>query len=554
MPKRNVGTGPGEEGSIGPHSASGRSLCFQNSPRRSKLDETRAKARERMAKLRAARTPKQARVAAKKRRREDADYRELLRARKFRDRYGKDAFFGFYYPQYKLLGQKHLPGLYFGPDEQAELKRVEKEVEKMKRKKGKKSKKGENDPQAGPGGIKWLYLRNQPRANTNHCPSCLDFPMAARRPTNNEFFPDSRNFVSQKEHDESKRKMYFVVPQMGIFTRLNEALNWEEDHSQDGVLPALTMKQAVGILDSNGKPKVKKEPRVKTEPEVKTEPVELKRGGDTPSPKRPLYTDDEDEDGEDANVAPQPVNTFADQGDEARSKVVAQDDVQTPTVARGLRGKRARPSSGPSSPARVPTPARGPIRYPTAELPDISPTISSASSLSAASSMPASASASSHPLRNLGESASTARRGRGGAEGSARRVATARSSPPATRSSARRGRGSAPASARRDPTVHFGSSAAAALRGLSSGEPMKYKPAALKDLVEGRASASTSSGSAGEPVRLLWNHAQRTVYKDTGLAVQEMQAQETVQVVGLEELVEYVSGRAPAVGSSSAAR
>ncbi|KAJ7099642.1 hypothetical protein C8R43DRAFT_1141452 [Mycena crocata] len=60
-----------------------------------KIDETRAQARERMADL---------------------------RARKFRNKFGQDAFMDFYYPQYKLLGLRHLPGLYFGPEEQAELK------------------------------------------------------------------------------------------------------------------------------------------------------------------------------------------------------------------------------------------------------------------------------------------------------------------------------------------------------------------------------------------------------------------------------------------------
>ncbi|KAJ7090076.1 hypothetical protein C8R43DRAFT_1142154 [Mycena crocata] len=71
----------------------------------------------------------------------DADHREHLRARKFWERYGKEAYYGFYHPQYKLLGKRHLPGLYFGPDEQAELKRVRKELEKQKLEKSKGSKK-----------------------------------------------------------------------------------------------------------------------------------------------------------------------------------------------------------------------------------------------------------------------------------------------------------------------------------------------------------------------------------------------------------------------------
>ncbi|KAJ7160604.1 hypothetical protein C8R43DRAFT_1124071 [Mycena crocata] len=101
------------------------------------LDETRIKARERMEKLRETRTPEQARAVAKRRRRHDADYREQQRAQKFREKFGQEAFFGFYHPQYKLTGQRHLPGLYFGADDQAELNRLgkvhQREVEKKKK-------------------------------------------------------------------------------------------------------------------------------------------------------------------------------------------------------------------------------------------------------------------------------------------------------------------------------------------------------------------------------------------------------------------------------------
>ncbi|KAJ7134944.1 hypothetical protein C8R43DRAFT_956176 [Mycena crocata] len=507
----------------------------------------------------------------KKRRRGDADHREHLRARKFWERYGKEAYYGFYHPQYKTPRQKALTWALLwagrasrieeGKERAGETEAGEEQGEQEGQ--GWKSQKkysaypildpAQISPRPGTG---WLYLRNQSRANINRFSSCLHFPMADSRPTDMEFFPDSRNFDSQKEHDESKRKMYFVVPHMGIFTLLNEALNWEENHSQDGVIPALTMKQALKILDSHTKPpKVKKE--VKTEPEIKPEPAELKRGVDTPSPKRPLYTDDEDDEDEDADRVAQPVDTFEDHNHASRQKEVAQDGSQPrPRGKPALRGKRARAGPGPSSPSRAPTPARGPRRNPTAEPPAISPTISSVSSLSTGSSIPGSASTASHAFRNLGESASTARRG-GVRASNPRAAVPARTSPPATRPS-RRGstvpHAAAPPSARHDPTVHVGPGAAAALRSLASGEPMKYKPVELKDLVEGAASASTSSSAAGERARLLWNHAQRTVYKDTAMAVQEMQPKETVQVVDLEDLVEYVSGKAPAVGSSSAAR
>ncbi|KAJ7176369.1 hypothetical protein C8R43DRAFT_943152 [Mycena crocata] len=533
--------------------------------RTSNLDETRAKARERMAKLRAARTPEQARSVAKKRRREDADYREqcaqishfylsVLKARKdsvlkprltsaqskFRQKYGDDAFYGFYYPQYKLLGKKHLPGLYFGADEQAELNRMEKKHQKeVEKKKGLIQKK-----KASPG-----------KENT----AFFLISMAERRPTDGEFFHQAKNFDSRKEHDLSKRKMYFVVPDVGIFTLLTDALKWVE--TQDDVLPALTMKQALGIMDAHAK-KVKTEVKVKTERKVKNEREELKREVSTPSPKRPLFTDDEDD--EAPSVDPQQMSTFEDDGHTARRKrtgeeesVLAHNTGQKGAVL--LRGKRARAGPGPSLPARtrMTTPARGPIRAPTVPLPDMSPSISTASSLSAASSGPTSVA--SHPFRNLGESASTAHRG--GARASPPRASPPRAATAGTRSpstatrgarpttrggSSRRG-GAGSATARDDPTVHLGPSAAAALRSLSSGEPVKYKPATLKTLIEGRGSTSASTTSAkADTERLLWNHTQRTVYKDTEMAVQEMGTKETIQVVELDELVEYVSGKVPA--------
>ncbi|KAJ7445125.1 hypothetical protein B0H11DRAFT_2249549 [Mycena galericulata] len=77
------------------------------------LEATREKARKRMEKLRdERRASKISRFkAARKRRASDADYREILRKRKFIAKFGEDAFFQYYLPQHKALGQDHLPGL-----------------------------------------------------------------------------------------------------------------------------------------------------------------------------------------------------------------------------------------------------------------------------------------------------------------------------------------------------------------------------------------------------------------------------------------------------------
>ncbi|KAJ7080878.1 hypothetical protein C8R43DRAFT_1143049 [Mycena crocata] len=92
--------------------------------RERKLDETRAKARERMARLRMSRTPEEVGRIREERREGDADYRELMRHRKFKDTYGNEAFLDLYYPEYKLQGKRHLPGLRFDP---AELKKRKEE-------------------------------------------------------------------------------------------------------------------------------------------------------------------------------------------------------------------------------------------------------------------------------------------------------------------------------------------------------------------------------------------------------------------------------------------
>ncbi|KAJ6591456.1 hypothetical protein DFH09DRAFT_1073391 [Mycena vulgaris] len=77
--------------------------------RESHFEETRAKARERMKKLRARGTTEEALTALEQHRDTDAKYRE----HQFRVKYGFDAFTEFYFPKYRELGKRFLPRLEF---------------------------------------------------------------------------------------------------------------------------------------------------------------------------------------------------------------------------------------------------------------------------------------------------------------------------------------------------------------------------------------------------------------------------------------------------------
>ncbi|KAF8128327.1 hypothetical protein K438DRAFT_1789551 [Mycena galopus ATCC 62051] len=81
----------------------------QRKYREKNLEATRAKARERMQRMRAGRTPEEVEKAGQQRKEGDADYREF----KFIERYGESNFLEVYFPLYAQLGQKHLPGLKF---------------------------------------------------------------------------------------------------------------------------------------------------------------------------------------------------------------------------------------------------------------------------------------------------------------------------------------------------------------------------------------------------------------------------------------------------------
>ncbi|KAJ7119322.1 hypothetical protein C8R43DRAFT_1137017 [Mycena crocata] len=593
--------------------------------RERKLEETRAKARERMAQLRGNRTPEQVRAAAEKRRPADAERREVVRRRKFRETYGEDAFFDLYIPQYALQGVKHLPYLRLDP---ADLKKKQEEqAEREEREK----------------------------RQTNHSHSSRLPCMAQRRPCEAAFFPDDTNFDGRKTHDQSKRKMYFVVPWKGIFTKLSDALAWVE--CQDDIDPALTMKKAIEIMDaycarhhqhgevvpdsedersatpaanltspapsrplakaspsrspasmrpspskttsapskltpvrSNSKParstlnlnsnlnfkaerKFKVEPASPTAANVKIERGSsvkregLKREVSPPSPKRPLFADDTDDEVEvevEVEVGNKALDSYAashnvdmqehaeqDERDsdnvEHMLSLYLDDNVDTDAAEttsrkrsvsvppRDSQPKRARGGHFPSSPSRA---------TPSAPRADISPTISSVSSMSTASYTSVA-----HPFRDLGESASTARRG--GVPASPRKTvpSPAVSAPtPRSTSSPRRGaaptaparRPSRPASvaSRQDATIHLGPGALRDFGG--SGEPMQYKPTGLKKILEDRVPGAPSA-------HVLINNATRTIYRDTDMAVREMAPTETVKVVDVDEVEEYISTKRWAV-------
>ncbi|KAJ7119336.1 hypothetical protein C8R43DRAFT_960083 [Mycena crocata] len=618
--------------------------------RERKLEETRAKARERMAQLRGNHTPEQVRAAAEKRRPADAEHREVVRRRKFRETYGEDTFFDLYIPQYALQGVKHLPYLRLDPadlkkkqEEQAEHEEREKRQwaqEKRARREAKKAR----AKKAAESHTKSHYSDKIGMARI----SGDTWDINHRRPCEAAFFPDDTNFDGRKTHDQSKRKMYFVVPWKGIFTKLSDALAWVE--CQDDIDPALTMKKAIEIMDaycarhhqhgevvpdsedersatpavnltspapsrplakaspsrspspskttsapskltpvrSNSKPahstlnlnsdlnfkaerKFKIEPASPTAANVKIERgLSVKREGlkrevSPPSPKRSLFADDTDDEVEvEVEVGNKALDSYAtshnvdmqeraeqDERDsdnvEHMLSLYLDDNVDTDAAEstsrkrsvsvppRDSQPKHARGGHFPSSPSRA---------TPSAPRADISPTISSVSSMSTASYTSVA-----HPFRDLGESASTARRG--GVPASPRKTvpSPAVSAPtPRSTSSPRRGaaptapahRPSRPASVapRQDATIHLGPGALRDFGG--SGEPMQYKPTELKKILEDRVPGTPS-------VHVFINNATCTIYRDTDMAVREMAPTETVKVVDVDEVEEYISTRRWAV-------
>ncbi|KAJ7151901.1 hypothetical protein C8R43DRAFT_1127533 [Mycena crocata] len=68
-------------------------------------------------------------------------YHASLRRRNFRDKFGDDAFFDLYLPQYKIQGKKHLPGFRFDKEVLEKYTEAQRAKELKQKKRSKKSKK-----------------------------------------------------------------------------------------------------------------------------------------------------------------------------------------------------------------------------------------------------------------------------------------------------------------------------------------------------------------------------------------------------------------------------
>ncbi|KAJ7790836.1 hypothetical protein B0H14DRAFT_2625608 [Mycena olivaceomarginata] len=141
----------------------------QRQYRASNIEAVRAKNRERMCphRKRANRTAEEVAAAAEKRRAGDADYNE----HKYVDKYGHQQFMENYFPLYEKTGQKHLPGLKWGS-----------EVAGRQRKQ---------------------HIRQ----------------MVCKLP----FTRNNTNYISDTDHDENSRKFWFLVFGRGLYTKKADA-------------------------------------------------------------------------------------------------------------------------------------------------------------------------------------------------------------------------------------------------------------------------------------------------------------------------------------------
>ncbi|KAJ7127720.1 hypothetical protein C8R44DRAFT_873529 [Mycena epipterygia] len=114
----------------------------QHRYRERNLEKTREDSQLRQERLRAAleASPDTKKEALAKRRAHDADYRERIRQERFINKFGRTAFRAQYVPLYKAHGKKHLPGLRFRFDDDAEERAW---------RKAQKAGKAEKDKEAG---------------------------------------------------------------------------------------------------------------------------------------------------------------------------------------------------------------------------------------------------------------------------------------------------------------------------------------------------------------------------------------------------------------------
>ncbi|KAJ7143090.1 hypothetical protein C8R43DRAFT_954232 [Mycena crocata] len=541
----------------------------QSRYRERKLEETREKARQRMAKLRAQRTPEEAKQAADRRRGPDADYREYLRRKKFVKRFGHSEFLEAYFPLYELYGEKHFPGLRWTdkPEKKTKIQREVKSDADTK-KKSRKAKK---------------YA----------------------------------NFVNVKEHDKNPRKHWYLVLNVGIFTKKLEGdahcdseddmeifftraraqRRWwahcDTDHVHNGDKVVPDSEDDDDDDDAGG-----------TRAATSRSPSSFARAASSsPKKKLPLFLDDVDVVPRPASIKREDVKREDVKREDAKREDVPlplyMDDSPPPTPSRkrsvhavatpaaAIESKRLR---GQTSPARASPALSPPSPSPSSVL---SPSVSSVSSLSTASSTTAAAhsgqegasptkvTAHGHPFRDLAGSISSASRGPRacappvGAAASLK-LPTVRGSsapprdvsPSAGRRAAatvplasnadalapgRRGTASASAStsAARGGKIHFGPGAFGKFLAQQEGGALGSGSASVSGRGGASANVSNSAPIGGESVsvpRLLFNKSTQRIYIDVGTAVRDMATTETVQVVEYEDVVGYCAGKGGKLG------
>ncbi|KAJ7134938.1 hypothetical protein C8R43DRAFT_956168 [Mycena crocata] len=366
----------------------------QSRYRQRKLEETREKARQRMAKLRSQRTPEEKKEAAERRREGDADYREYLRRRKFVKRFGYEDFLEAYFPLYALYGEKHFPGLRWTDKPEKKGKKAKAGASSNPNNQGNKKKtardsagRNKQKRQAylvifcffavvhetreawslplrvrgvefrvvmymfGSGGYTWEIT-----ASIQTCISIHNFLLYTMPCHPHFYFND--NYVSVKEHDKNPRKHWYLVLHVGIFTKKVDADAYCDSDDEDGPEIFFTRRRAQKRWDSHcdadhshsdGEIVPDSEPEdhedgdgaiTDGEASVLRSPSpladSLPRGGSkSPRKKLPLFRDDDDELPHSASAAMAPTT-----GNLPPASTKRADTKREPTVKREATVKR----------------------------------------------------------------------------------------------------------------------------------------------------------------------------------------------------------------------
>ncbi|KAJ7687990.1 hypothetical protein B0H14DRAFT_2653516 [Mycena olivaceomarginata] len=195
----------------------------QRKYREKNLEATRAKARERMKRLRARRTPEEVETASRQRKEGDADYRELEIVGKlsrntkgassnFISKYGESQFFDVYFPLYAQLGQKHLPGLKFanyyvitwGFLSNATVRA--RCLLRIRRRRERRGPHGFWSVLGGDAAIHHFDHATQPNLFSSGSPSALSVEY-------------NSNYKNDSDHDSNTRKFWFLVFGKGLYTK-----------------------------------------------------------------------------------------------------------------------------------------------------------------------------------------------------------------------------------------------------------------------------------------------------------------------------------------------